>query len=204
LKLNPKRQINQFDGGAGAGGGSDGNLMLLTLPVDGNAANNRVTGMEYDWRNRQAQVNSSQDDYVVNTFDTLDRVVRADRHAQASGNLIGRAAVNYDDRGRAYQNIRFAVDPATGTVGNALVDNMWYDPSSNVLMSLPAGSSAFSKSVFDALSRQTVEYVGYHAGPISYAQAVSVTGLCRSPKLTRLCSSKLTHYLERKRCSSFK
>ena len=93
-------QTSQYDGGAGAG---DGNQTLQTLPVDGNAANNRVTGMEYDWRNRQVQVNAAQDDYVVNTFDTLDRVVRVDRHAQATGNLIGRAAVNYDDRGRAYR-----------------------------------------------------------------------------------------------------
>jgi len=166
-------QTSQYDGGAGAG---DGNRTLLTLPVDGNPANDRVTRMEYDWRNRQIQVNSAQDDYIVNTFDTLDRVVQVDRHAQATGNLIGRAAVNYDDRGRAYQNIRYAVDPATGIVGNALVDNTWYDPSSNVLMRLPPGSSTFSKSAFDALSRQTVQYVGYYSGPISYAQAVSITG----------------------------
>jgi len=79
-------QINQFDGGAGTG---DGNLTLQTLPVDGNSANNRVTGMEYDWRNRQVQVNSAQDDYVVNTFDTLNRVVQVDRHAQATGNQEG-------------------------------------------------------------------------------------------------------------------
>jgi len=43
-------------------------------------------------------------------------------------------------------------------------------------MRLPAGSSAFSISVFDALSRQTAQYVGYYSGPISYAQAVSITG----------------------------
>ncbi|HUY36904.1 MAG TPA: hypothetical protein VMV69_29565, partial [Pirellulales bacterium] len=43
-------------------------------------------------------------------------------------------------------------------------------------MRLPPGSSTFSKSAFDALSRQTVQYVGYYSGPISYAQAVSITG----------------------------
>lgn len=33
----------------------------------------------------------------------------------------------FDDRGRVHQTIRYAVDPPTGTVGNSLVDNIWYD-----------------------------------------------------------------------------
>lgn len=136
----------------------------------------RVTNMQYDWRNRQVQVNFPQDSYQVNTFDTLDRVVQVDRHAQSTGKLIGRTATNFDNRGRAYQTTRYAVDPNTGAVGNALTDNTWYDPAGNTMMSLPAGSSAFTKPVYDALNRQTVLYVGYYSGMPTYAQAANISG----------------------------
>lgn len=165
--------INQYDGGAPGG---DGNLTQQTLPVDSNAANNRITDFQYDWRNRQVRVNLPQDSYQVNIFDALDRVVQVDRRSQATNNLIGRTTTNYDNRGRTYQSLRYGVDPGTGTVGNVLTDNTWYDPASNVLMQLPAGSSAFTKSVYDALGRQTVQYVGFYAGSISYSQADDISG----------------------------
>ena len=103
-------QINQYDGGTAGG---DGNLTLLTLPVDGNAANNRNTAMQYDWRNRQVQVNAAQDWYLVNTFDTMNRVTQVDRHAQGGGTLIGRAQTFFDDRGDIYQTALYAIDPST-------------------------------------------------------------------------------------------
>ncbi|HUY90331.1 MAG TPA: RHS repeat-associated core domain-containing protein [Pirellulales bacterium] len=165
--------INQYDSGASGG---DGNLTQQSLPVDSNAANNRVTGFQYDWRNRQAQVNLPQDSYQVNTFDALDRVVQVDLRSQATNNPIGRTAANYDNRGRAYQSLRYGVDPATGAVSNVLTDNTWYDPASNVLLQLPAGSSAFTKSVYDAVGRRTAQYVGFYAGSISYSQAVDISG----------------------------
>jgi RHS repeat-associated protein len=166
-------QINVYDGGAGGG---DGKQTQQIMPVDGNPANNRVTNMQYDWRNRQVQITLPQDTYQVNTFDTMDRIVQVDRHAQATGTLIGRSATNYDNRGRAYQTIRFGVDPSTGAVGNALTDNTWYDPVGNVMMQLPAGSQGFTKSVYDALNRQTVQYVGYYSATPTYAQAADISG----------------------------
>src|SRR5206468_6664255 len=36
------------------------------------------------------------------------------------GNLIARSETKFDDRGRVYQTIRYAVNVATGIVGNAL------------------------------------------------------------------------------------
>ncbi|HVA45187.1 MAG TPA: RHS repeat-associated core domain-containing protein [Pirellulales bacterium] len=166
-------QINVYDSGAGGG---DGNQTQQPMPVDGSSANNRVTAMQYDWRNRQVQINLAQDSYQVNTFDTMDRIMRVDRHAQATGTLIGRSATNYDNRGRVYQSIRYGVDPNTGAVGNSLTDNTWYDPTGNVMMQLPAGSSAFTKPVYDALNRQTVQYVGYYSTTPTYGQAADISG----------------------------
>ncbi|HUY92555.1 MAG TPA: hypothetical protein VMV10_27700 [Pirellulales bacterium] len=166
-------QVNQYDGGASGG---DGSLTQQTLPVDSNAANDRITAFQYDWRDRQVRITLPQDSYQVNTYDTLNRVVQVDNYSQATNNLIRRSATNYDNRGQVYQSLRYGVDPNTGTVGNVLTDNAWYDPIGNVLMQLPAGSQAFNKSVYDALNRQTAQYIGFYGGSISYSQAEDISG----------------------------
>jgi len=165
-------QIQQYDGGADGG---DGNLTLQTLPADANSANDRVTTFAYDWRNRQVSIQGPLDFYQANTFDTLDRLTQVDRHdTNASGNLIGRVQTSYDDLGRVYQSTRYAVDPATGTVGNSLSDNTWFDAAGNVIKQLPAGSSAFAKFVYDNLGRAVTRHVGYDLSGETYSQASSV------------------------------
>jgi len=47
--------------------------------------------------------------------------------------LIERNDTAFDNRGRAYQATRYGVDPSTGTVGNSLANNTWYDATSNVI-----------------------------------------------------------------------
>ena len=101
--------------------------------------------------------------------------MQVDQHAQSTNNLIGRSQSLYDNRGRVYQTLRYAVDPSTGTVGNSLTDNTWFDPSGNVVKQLPSGSSAFVKSVYDDLGRETTEYVGYYRSQTSYAEAPNDT-----------------------------
>ena len=55
----------------------------------------------------------------------------------------------------------YAVDPSTGTVGNSLVSNTYYDANGQTLESYPAGSEAFSKMTYDGVGRQIAQYVGY-------------------------------------------
>ena len=165
-------QVNEYDAGSGGG---DGNLTKQTSPVDANSADDRIWTFGYDWRNRQTQATAPQDYYLANTFDTLDRVTQVDQYAQSTNNLIGRSQTLYDNRGRVYQTVRYAVDPSTGTVGNNLTDNSWFDPSGNVIKQLPSGSSAFVKSVYDNLGRQTTQYIGYDLSENSYADASSVS-----------------------------
>ncbi len=88
-----------------------------------------------------------------------------DRHnTTPSGNLVARTATNYDNRGRIYQRVVYAVDPSTGNVGNSLTDNTWYDPSGNVAQEQPAGSGAVQALVRDALGRVTTQYYEYYDG----------------------------------------
>lgn len=89
--------------------------------------------------------------YEKRTYDNLDRVTRVDRHDTTSGgNLIARSEMKYDDRGRVYQSVRYGVDPRTGTVGNSLTDNSWFDDAGNAIKQQPAGSKLFTKTQCDS------------------------------------------------------
>jgi len=90
--------------------------------------------------------------------------------------LIARSETKYDDRGRVYQTVRYGVNPATGTVGQSLADNTWYDASGNVIKQQPAGARLFTKQVYDGLGRKTKTYVGYDLSESSYADAGTVAG----------------------------
>jgi RHS repeat-associated protein len=161
---------NLYDNGLAGG---DNNLTQVTQYVDATAA--RVTTLLYDWRDRRIATDGEVDFYEQRCYDNLDRVIRTDRRdTTATGNLVGRSTTAYDDRGRVYQTVRYAVDPTTGIVGNALTNNTWYDAAGNVLKSQPAGSQSFTKSVYDGVGRVTTQYTGYNLTDSSYANASSV------------------------------
>jgi len=153
---------SEYDGGSAGG---DGNLTQATEYVDGSTT--QVTTFEYDFRNRRIVTDGEEDLYEVVEYDNLGQAMRVDRHnTNSGGNLVARNDTAFDDRGRVYQQTRYAVDPSTGTVGNSLIDNLWYDSSGNVICSLPAGSDKFTKSVFDGINRSTDQYYGYNPSAI--------------------------------------
>jgi RHS repeat-associated protein len=161
----------QFDDGGSSG---DNNLTQETQYVD--TTTTRLTNYLYDWRNRRTDIDGEVDFYQQVIYDNLDRVIQTDGYdTTASGNLIARSQTQYDDRGRVYQAITYGVDPSTGTVGNALINNNWYDPTGNILENLPAGSNLFTKSVYDGIGRLSVQYAGYATEETSYSDAGSVT-----------------------------
>ena len=132
--------------------------------MDDTSSNDRVVEHEYDWRDRLVTTITDDGTYVVNTVSTLDNLGRAtavEDKRDDSGNLvlIGKRETKYDTRGRVYRTLRYAVSDS-GTVGNSLADNTWYDAGDNVLKSQPAGSQRFTKTVYDALSRPTNTYTG--------------------------------------------
>ena len=149
-----------YDGGAAGG---DGNLTMLTAYVDASMMTIRVTTYTYDFRNRRIATDGEVDFYEELTYDNLNNVTQVDRYdTSASGHLIARNKTMFDNRGRTYQTIRYAVDPGSGSVGNSLVDNTWYDAAGNVLCSLLAGSNAFTKRVYDGIGRTIASYTGYN------------------------------------------
>ncbi|HYE21097.1 MAG TPA: RHS repeat-associated core domain-containing protein [Tepidisphaeraceae bacterium] len=163
---------SEYDGGSDGG---DGNLTESTWYASGSDL--RVTAIGYDWRNRRTSEDGEIDFYATYTYDNLGRVVQADRYDTTSGgNLIGRTQTLYDDRGRVYLTKQFEVDPSSGTLGNALTGNAWYDPAGNVIKAIApgAGQYAFTKTSYDPVGRVAARFVGWGTDT-TYASAAAVT-----------------------------
>jgi len=158
--------------------GGDGNLTELRLPVDSTLGNDRVTTFEYDWRNRQETVNAPENAYNISYYDNLDRVYQVDRQNGPTGYLVARSTTDFDERGQVYRQTLYAVNPTNGSVGNGLVDKFWYDASGNVIKQFPAGSWAFTKTMYDNLGRTANQYLAWDASEADtdYAAAGSVAG----------------------------
>ncbi len=155
--------------------GGNGNVTKQTQYVDGSTT--RITTMTYDFRNRRTETDGEEDFSEKLTYDNLDRVIKRERYdTTTSGNLVSRSETKYDDRGRVYQTIRYGVDPSSGTVGNSLTDNTWFDAAGNAIKQQPAGSDLFTKTTYDSLGRATVRYSGYDLDETTYADAGTVTG----------------------------
>lgn len=163
---------NQYDDNTDGG---DGNLTQETQYVDGSDI--RVTAYSYDFRNRQTETDGEIDYFQKNYYDNLDRVTKSERYNTTSGgNLIARSETKFDGLNRVYQSIQYGVDPSSGTVGNSLTSNTWFDESGNTIKSLPAGSDLFTKTTYDSLGRTTKTYKGYDLDETTYADAFTVSG----------------------------
>ncbi|MEO8493493.1 MAG: RHS repeat-associated core domain-containing protein [Planctomycetota bacterium] len=137
----------------------------------------RVTTYSYDFRGRRIATDGEVDAYEKRTYDNLDRVTKVEQYdTNEEGNLVARSETKYDDRGRVYQSVQHGVDPSTGTVGNALTDNAWFDDAGNVIKQQPAGAKLFTKTKYDGLGRRTKQYQGVDVDESTYAEADDVDG----------------------------
>lgn len=153
--------------------GGDGNLTKRTQHVDGSQV--RITTFLYDWRNRLVDVDGELDFYQRSVYDNLNRVVEARRFdTSPSGNLTGRKETQYDDRGRVFRSTQYGIDPFTGTTGNALVEDSWFDATGNAIKVLQPGSKLFIKTKYDSLGRSLTQYLGYDLDETSYEDVGNV------------------------------
>jgi len=153
--------------------GGNGNLTEVKQHVD--ATTVRSTKFTYDFRNRRTETDGELDYFEKTYYDNLNRVTKSERYdTTSSGNLIAKSETKYDNLNRVYESIQYAVDPSTGTVGNSLDSNTWYDAAGNTIKSLSAGSNLFTKTKHDSLGRTEVTYSGYGTDA-NYAAVESVT-----------------------------
>jgi RHS repeat-associated protein len=68
------------------------------------------------------------------------------------------------------------VNISNGAVGNALISNIWYDPSGNLLQQIQQGDGqVFTKSSYNGVNWITGTYRGYNPGGTSYNQTGGVS-----------------------------
>lgn len=165
-----KVEVYQYDEGLA---GKDGNLTKLTQYAD--EEDTRVTSYSYDWRNRRTSTTGEIDFFEAYSYDNLNQVKCTERRDTTSnGTLVGLSKTKYDNRGRVYRRLNYAVNPQTGAVGNALIDNMWFDAAGNEIKRQAAGAKAFIKTTYNAINRPVVEYLALDADETAYADASNV------------------------------
>jgi RHS repeat-associated protein len=162
---------NVYDNGTAGG---DGMLTQVTEYVT--TADTRVTTYGYDFRQRQIWTDGECDLYRTYAYDNEDRLIQEDWHdTTVNGNLVSRNTTAYDNLGRIYQKQQYGVDPATGAVGNALTQAVWYDEAHNVILTQDQNGRGFTKNTYDGLNRLTASYKAANATAQTYATASAVT-----------------------------
>lgn len=156
---------NEYDNG---NDGGDANLTKSTRLVDSTSTNDRVVEMEYDFRNRLVNTITTDGTYTfhqIATLDNLGRTIVSETKRDDAGTLvlIAKSESHFDSRGRTYESVNYGVSDS-GAIGQALTSRSWFDGNGNVVKSSPAGSEAFTKTVYDAVDRPIESYFALHEG----------------------------------------
>ena len=77
----------------------------------------------------------------------------------------------YDALGRVYESRTYEVDPSTGTVGDYLPSDNWYDPRGYLAKS-ETGSGPFAKYSYDGLGRLAASYTSFDATEFALADSL--------------------------------
>ncbi|KKM61180.1 hypothetical protein LCGC14_1534300, partial [marine sediment metagenome] len=166
----------------------DGATSATLVEGDGNVTRVEVfsgsatytTDYVYDYRNRQTKVRGSDSVAVVKTLDGLGRTTTAIIYANttfASGdvgnatnaNRRAKTEIAYNQRGQLYKTVVYEVDPSTGTPGDSLTAEHWYDDDGRRIKTQGPNTFdegidtyyVFSKYVYDAAGRLTDTYLAY-------------------------------------------
>ena len=89
--------------------------------------------------------------------------------------LRAKSESNLDAQGRVYHRVVYEVDPITGTAGNYLTSNIWYNPRGMVMKTADA-NGLFLKSAYDGAGRTTDSFTSFDSGDTCYGDADDVTG----------------------------
>lgn len=155
--------FNEYDNGQPGGAG---NLTKETRPADADPVHDRVENFVYDFRRRRIQ--SSVNDGVrlllsTAVYDNVDNPVEdTSYHTSVSNsNRTFHMTRAYDSLNRRYRTSNFGVDPGTGALGNALVEDRWFDALGNVIKVVPMGTQLYTKTQFDSVNRIAASYLAY-------------------------------------------
>ena len=147
-----------------------GNLTQVTLHPTASSGSDRVTTFRYDWRLRleETEATVEADGGGTNTlitkraYDNRSNVTSLSEFKTntSSANLIGQRKFYFDTRNRRYRGEVYAVN-SSGTASTPQTSNTYYGSCGRALREEPAGSSTFTVTTFDRVSRLEKTYVGY-------------------------------------------
>ena len=94
----------------------------------------------------------------------------------AGSNLINYATRAFDALNRLYQSSTFGVNQSSGALGNAVINNYYYDPVGNLIKTIRAGQQAYTKTIYDGVRRAIASYLAYPESDGIYGNDNNVSG----------------------------
>ena len=163
-------------------GGDVGDSNLTQSRVFADDSTHYDTVYQQDWRDRQTDARGPDKVATKTTYDNLGEVTEQDTYADADTDFVidgtelrGRGQNFYDKRGQLYRTIVSNVDPTTGTEGDTLTSNMWYDPRGMQVESDNA-NGLFAKTAYDGLGQVIGSYTSFDDSETDYADALTIDG----------------------------
>jgi RHS repeat-associated protein len=167
---------NVYDGG----GPGDGNLTESSAIADGSTS--YATDYQYDFRNRMTDSRGPDNVATHMVYDNLGETTLVQTYADVDADFVidstelrGQSETAYDNQGRAFQSTAYQVDPVTGSVGNSLTSNTWFNHRGMQVKTL-SPSGLISKTLYDGAGRATLSAMSIDAAETTYADALTLTG----------------------------
>jgi RHS repeat-associated protein len=185
----------------------DSNLTQVVRPVDGNSANDRITSMYYDVRNRLVFVENPLAPHSYTKYDNLNRPTEQHQLSELTGSNISSllqtdrskrtrtTRTAYSQRGLVYET-GIKIDPGSISDTDVLLNSTWFDEVGRAVKSQPH-SGPGTKTAFDGLGRPVHRFVGDMTGDGStYTNVYNTTS--HQPVVTGdiILQETVTDYIE--------
>jgi RHS repeat-associated protein len=147
---------------------------LLANPSSETDGMNRpLTSYTLDNLGRVTQRDLYDGDGILPTFDSSTGNYSIS--SSSAGQLRGRAKAYFDDQDRLYQTVAYGVGQSSGTPGNTLTTNIYYDHRGNQIeKAMPGG--IVQKFIYDNAGRLVTQYATDGASGTGWSYASTVSG----------------------------
>jgi RHS repeat-associated protein len=162
---------------ADVSGVGDGNLTHSCVLTSASAT---LDSFQYfDFRSRMTQKTSPELINVLMALDNLGHVTQEQTYAGTvtAANLRVQSQKVFDEKGQAYQSVRYQVDgdtdPSPGHVGDSLTTNLWFNARGLQIKS-KGPNGEFNKTQYDGAGRSAATFVSFDDAESTYATASTV------------------------------
>ncbi len=146
---------NYFDGSVPGLPVDKGNNLLTLSVQQVSASETRATTYDYDFRERLIGTTGPLSDFVGYLYDNRSNVILEERWGASA--IQSRTERFFDSRNRSYRKKVWSVSGVVGT--KSIATDYWRDQSGNVIKQRDMGSRAWTKTVFDGLTRPLKTYL---------------------------------------------